>query len=101
MSRSRRNQKVFEAVTIALVGGILGTLIGSGGAIALGNVGIQLGSVADGSSLPINNTMRVSWTPQIAAISLVLSFVVATAGSALPALRAAAIQPVEAMRTRK
>jgi ABC-type lipoprotein release transport system permease subunit len=92
---------VFESVSIALIGGILGTIIGSALSLGLGEVGINVSSISAASSLPINNTLSVLWTPQIAATSMTLAVVVAVVGSVIPAVRASGIQPVEAMRTRK
>lgn len=94
---------VVEALTIAVLGGLLGAIVGSIAALALQQVGIDLGSVAEGmpDTLPVHRTLHLRWTPDVAARALALAFVVAGLGSAIPALRAARIQPVEAMRSKK
>ena len=94
---------VIEAMVIALTGGLIGVLLGSGVAIALGQTGIDLGEVADaaGAGLAVNRTLQVLWTPIAAGQSLALGFVVAVLGSAIPAFRATTIQPVDAMRSRR
>lgn len=90
---------VIEAVAIALVGGTLGVALGSVGAYWLEVHGISLGEkVAQNISMPIHATMYADLDFRVVATSFSLGMCMALLGSALPALRAASIEPVEAMR---
>lgn len=95
---------VVEAVGIAAVGGAVGTTIGGVlGWLWLERVGIDLGSAADKfpSAIPVNRTMYGDVDGPLLVQAFLLGLVVAVVGGALPALRAARIEPVEAMRTRR
>jgi len=92
-----------EASFVGLLGGIGGTALGSIGGWLLQTKGITLGDeVIDkmGSGFPISATLYGEMTWSIVATSLVFGFIIALVGAALPAIRAAAIQPVTAMRAR-
>ena len=92
-----------EAVAIAVLGGTVGVALGGTVASLLGHVGINLGEGASKlpASLPIHETIYPNPNPQILATAFLLGLVMALVGGILPALRAAQIQPVEAMRHRR
>ena len=95
---------VIEAIGIATVGGLLGVTMGGLVAWAwLERVGINLGGAAKSfpSAIPINSIMYGDVTLQHLVIGFLLGLLMAVVGSLIPALRAAGIQPVEAMRSRK
>jgi len=92
---------VVEAGAIALLGGILGVLLGAGPAWYLETTGITFGEdIADqmGTDYAITSTMYGDFTAGIAVRGVILGIVMAVVGSFIPSLRAAAVQPVEAMR---
>lgn len=95
---------VVEAMGIAAVGGLLGTTVGGLlGYFWLERVGINLGSAADKfpSAVPVNSTVYGVVDGPMLAQAFLLGLVMAVVGGAVPALRAAGIEPVEAMRTRR
>lgn len=93
---------VFEALAIACIGGLFGILLGGLGGWYLETQGIQLGDgVVQNVNLPVSSRMYGDLTPQTLVVAFVLGLVMAIAGSAVPALRAASIQPVAAMRARR
>lgn len=94
---------VLEALTISSIGGLIGTAVGSAVAIWMEQTGIDLGSAAADlpDTIPTNSTMYPDWSPEIALVAFILGLVMAFIGSASPALRAARIQPVTAMRARR
>ena len=51
--------------------------------------------------MPMKVTFYADLTPEIMVQALVLGVVIAVVGASLPALRAASIQPVSAMRIRR
>lgn len=95
---------MIEAVGISVVGGVLGAILGGlVGYFWLERVGIDLGSAIRGfpSEVPINSVMHGDVKFEHLVRGVLLGLVMALAGSLGPAIRASAIQPVEAMRTRK
>jgi putative ABC transport system permease protein len=91
-----------EASGIAALGGALGVAVGSAVGAWLEATGVTLGekTVATfGSDIPLKTTLHGDISFEIAGTAFVLALVMALIGSALPSLRAASIQPVEAMRT--
>lgn len=94
---------VVEALLISVVGGALGTSLGSLLAIGLEGVGIDLGGAARNlpDTMPVNRILHPDWTPDQAVRAFLLGLSVALVGSSSPALRAARIQPVQAMRSRR
>lgn len=93
-----------EAMGIAAVGGVLGSL--SGATVAwfwLEKHGINLGSAAKSfpSAIPINTVVYGEVTADQLVTGFLLGLAMAVVGSVVPALRASTIEPVEAMRTRK
>jgi putative ABC transport system permease protein len=93
---------VVEALVIAVMGGAVGVGIGSIGAGILQYVGVELGDGVTGNiSVPLNSHMYAHLTPDVVITGFVLALCMAVVGSAPPALRAASIQPVAAMRSRR
>ena len=95
---------VTEALTIGLVGGAVGVLVGSGFAHWLQIHGVTLSEKLTermGTAFPVKNTFYAELTPGIAVAGLVLGLVIAAVGAFLPALRASSIQPVSAMQAKR
>lgn len=91
---------VGEALVIGVVGGALGVALGAGPAYLLETRGVHLGNqVAANSNLGIGETVYGDLSLQGALLSLGMGVLMAFIGSLFPALRAASIQPVTAMRT--
>jgi putative ABC transport system permease protein len=81
---------LFESAVIGLIGGALGLLI------ALPFDGTETGLANWNTFTDVSFAFRL--TPELAAKSFVLAFVLGLLGGALPALRAARLRPVEALR---
>ncbi|MDR0970682.1 MAG: ABC transporter permease [Lentimicrobiaceae bacterium] len=77
-----RDQFLFEAIVIALLGGIIGIVLG----ILVGNV----------MALIIGSTFVIPWIWVVFAV--ILCFIVAIASGIIPANKAAALDPIEALR---
>lgn len=95
---------VFEAAAIAVAGGAIGVAAGSAVGAWLEREGVTLGDdtiATFGSDIPLKTTLYGDINGEIVATAFALALVMAIIGSALPSLRAASIQPVEAMRTGK
>ncbi|MCK6502728.1 ABC transporter permease [Myxococcota bacterium] len=94
---------VVEALVISTVGGAVGASLGSGLAIALQGVGVDLGGAASNlpDTMPVNRVLHPLWSPDLAVSAFLLGLVMAVVGSSTPALRATRIQPVQAMRARR
>lgn len=93
---------VVEALAIAVLGGGLGVALGAIPSWLLETYGVHLGEkvvsqMAD--TMPISETMYADLTTHCMATGFVMGLIMALAGSAIPALRAASIQPVTAMKT--
>jgi len=95
---------VIEALCIALVGGLVGIALGGLGGMYLEVYGVDLGAgVVEnmGSDIALSSTLYADVNLQVLGYGLLMSGLMALIGSALPATRAALIQPVEAMRARR
>ncbi|MEZ4320926.1 MAG: ABC transporter permease [Myxococcota bacterium] len=93
---------VLEAVAIAVVGGGIGVLLGAAGSMWLETHGIELGTrVAANLPIAVDTRLYADFTPEVASYAFFLGLVMAVLGSAIPAMRAAAIQPVEAIRANR
>ena len=93
---------VSESCAIAAVGGLAGLALGAPLALYLEHTGITLGEqVAQNvsSDFVLQTTMYGDFNPSIAASAFALGLVMALVGSLAPSIRAAAIQPADAMRT--
>jgi len=95
---------VMEAFAIAVVGGLIGVAVGGVLAWAwLERHGINLGAAVKGlpSAIPINSIVYGDLQASQLVTAFVLGLAMALVGALLPAIRAAGIQPVEAMRFRR
>ncbi len=101
MSRTRVvGLLVGEALAIAAAGGMAGLLLGIGPAWLLETRGIRIGERLAGSfSAPVSQTVYGDLTPAVVIIALAMGLLMALLGSVVPAIRAASIQPVSAMRS--
>jgi putative ABC transport system permease protein len=95
---------VMEAMGIAAVGGSIGAVIG--GLIAYYGLelhGINLGNAVNKMppGFAIDAVIHGDWEPYMLVQAFMLGLVMAVVGGALPAFRAAQIEPVEAMRSRR
>lgn len=91
---------VGEALTIGVVGGALGVALGAAPSWLLQEYGIHIGgAAAAGSDLALSETMYGDLTWEGAVLAFGLGILMAALGSLLPAIRAASIQPVSAMRS--
>lgn len=93
---------VAEAVAIAALGGAVGVGLGAIGGAWLEAYGVQLGEqVTQNMALPIASRMYGDLSWDVVVKGFLLGLCMAIVGSAPPALRAASIQPVAAMRARR
>ena len=93
---------VLEGVVIALLGGAVGVVLGGAAGTYLEVVGVSIGEqVTQNTPLPIQTTLYADMNPTVAATGLFVALLTALVGTALPAVAAAAVQPVEAMRARR
>jgi len=94
---------VLEAITISAIGGFVGTVIGSVVSILMEAHGVDLGGAASNlpDTIPTNRILYPDWSWDLAGASFALGIIMAFIGSASPALRAARVQPVTAMRNRR
>ncbi|MFN7132342.1 MAG: ABC transporter permease, partial [Myxococcales bacterium] len=91
---------VGEGAVIGVLGGLAGLLLGLGPAWLLEHHGIHIGAkVASSSEIPLGETVYGDLTLSVMGWSFALGLLMAILGSVLPALRAASIQPVSAMRS--
>jgi putative ABC transport system permease protein len=94
---------VIEALVISTIGGAVGVSLGTIASLMMEATGVDLGTAASNlpDTIPANRTMHPDWSYQLSLISFVLGILMAFIGSASPAIRAARIQPVTAMRARR
>lgn len=95
---------VVEALAIALIGGLVGVAIGGMGGFALEIYGIELGDQVTqnlDANMPIQSHVYADMSWRVAFLAMGSGMMMALVGSAAPAIRAALIQPVEAMRSRR
>lgn len=91
---------VGEAIVIGVVGGALGVLLGAGPSYLLDRYGLHVGSeVASKIEGLASETMHGDLSLRGVLTAFGLGLLMAVLGSLLPALRAANIQPVAAMRS--
>ncbi len=91
---------VWEAVTIAVIGGLVGVVAGVGPCLLLEKYGIRIGEETTARiALPISETMHGELSWGIAAGAFALGLAMAIVGSVPAALRAASIRPVSAMKS--
>ncbi len=90
---------VGEALAIGVAGGIGGVLLAAWPAWLLETRGVTLGERIAGQLSFGTETIYGDLSLEVVFSALILGMVMALVGSALPALRAASIQPVSAMRS--
>lgn len=92
---------VAEGLVIAAMGGAVGVLLGAIPALALQVYGLNLGErLVQNVGIPIQSHVYASMTPGVAVEAFLLGLCTALVGTAIPAYRAASVQPVDAMRSR-
>lgn len=95
---------VVEGLAIATIGGLGGVVLGGIGGYVLETRGIHLGDKVTqnvSAQLPIQSTVYGDLNAEVVITAFLLGLCMALVGSAVPAIRAAAIQPVVAMRARR
>ena len=91
---------VGEAAAIAIIGGAAGVFLGALPAWYLTETGFTIGEqITQNIEIPFSTTMYAKLSAEVMIQSFALGLIMAVIGSALPALRAALIQPVVAMRS--
>ena len=99
----RTRQIVFlfllEGLLLGLVGVVIGSILGIFGGVYLEQNGLDITtSWAQDISLPIRDTMYGRLSPDIVLVAILLGLAVAVGGSVGPALRAARLEPANALR---
>lgn len=92
---------VGEAVAIAILGGSAGVAVGAAVTLFLADRGVRIGDQITsqiGSDIPMIQELHPVLLPETLAQAFLLGLAIAVLGSLLPAIRAAAIQPHEAMQ---
>ncbi len=94
---------IVEAIIIAGLGGLAGIVLGIGPAWLLHARGVEIGDVATtlAADLPVTATVYGELTAGVVLGSFLLGLLAAFIGSVIPSIRAAYVQPVVAMRTRR
>lgn len=93
---------VIEAAGIGLAGAVPGAALGGLAAVYLERHGFDLGDrVTKDVAMPFKTTLYADFTPSVALLAVLLGVVMAVLGALLPSARAAGIQPVDAMRSRR
>ena len=94
---------VTEALGIAIVGGVLGGVLGAAGSLYLQHFGVNIGQGVSKlpAAIPLTSTVYGLFEPINLVYGMFLSLLMALVGSVLPAWRASRIEPVEAMRQRR
>lgn len=93
-----------ESLTIGLIGGIVGALVGALPAWYLSIEGVRMpeGLIEKaGSGMALKPVFYAALTPDMIIQGIILGLVIAVVGALLPAMRAASIQPVTAMHSRR
>ncbi len=93
--RHIRGQFLTEALAITLVGGIVGVVFSVGIGAAISTLPF-LGPAYEDTTGAVDIHMRVSW--EILAASMAVLIVVGVLSGLVPAMRAARLDPVEALR---
>jgi len=95
---------LLEALVISCAGGGVGVLLGIAPAWILETRGIELGETVAtslSSDIPFTATVYADLSAEIVASAFLLGLMAAVVGSAIPAIRAAGIKPVVAMKNRR
>ena len=90
---------IFEAFVIAVVGGFTGVVAGLIPALYMERIGVELpASILSQVDIPMAEVMYSSVTPNIVTMAFWTAFLTALFGSFIPAIRAAMMSPVNAMK---
>ena len=95
---------ILEGLMIGMIGGVLGVLLGGIPSYYLEVVGVAIGEdVIDGmdAGVPFSRVLRADLNEMVVGLTFLTAISMAFVGSALPAIRATFIQPVEAMKARR
>ncbi|MBN2735602.1 MAG: ABC transporter permease [Spirochaetales bacterium] len=87
-----------EALIIAIIGSLVGVVIGTAMAIWLEPTGFDFKEAMQGVDFQISGMMKPKWNPVIAIFVLAAGIVVSSFAAYFPAKRASRIKPIEAMR---
>ena len=90
---------VFEAFAIAVIGGVAGVIAGLIPALYMERIGVELpASILSQVDIPMDEIMYSTVTPDIVTMAFWTAFLTALFGSLIPAIRAAMLSPVNAMK---
>jgi putative ABC transport system permease protein len=93
---------VVEATCIGFGGSALGVLLGAIPARYAETHGVVLGDdISSKITIPVNSTFYADLSVDIVVLAFLLGLLIAALGALLPSIRATAIQPVDAMRSRR
>ena len=93
---------VVEALVIGVLGALPGVVLGAIVSFFLERDGIEMGEkISSQVSMPISTTFRADLSLEVTLISFALGLSMAALGALLPSIRAAGIQPVDAMRSHR
>lgn len=93
---------VVEALGIGALGAVPGVAVGALVSYYLEINGVEMGEkISAEVSLPISTTFHADLSVEVALVSLALGLCMAALGALLPSIRAAGIQPVDAMRSHR
>ncbi|MCK6522238.1 ABC transporter permease [Myxococcota bacterium] len=93
---------VVEALGIGALGAVPGVALGALVAYYLELNGVEMGEkISADVSLPMSTTFHADLSVEVALVSLALGLCMAALGALLPSIRAAGIQPVDAMRSHR
>jgi putative ABC transport system permease protein len=79
---------LIESSTMGLIGGVIGTIIGYAIGLGIGLIAKLTGTV----------TLSIRFEPQIIILALIIAVVIGTVSGMIPAIRAAKLHPVDALR---
>ncbi|NIM52960.1 MAG: FtsX-like permease family protein [Gemmatimonadales bacterium] len=89
---------LMEGLTIGVIGALAGGVLGTGVAVWLENVGINLEAAARGIDLPFQGVVYPDWRVSFVLSSAMLGVITAAVATIYPAWRAIRRTPAEALR---
>jgi putative ABC transport system permease protein len=90
---------IIEAMVIGVVGGLVGVGVGVLSGLYLERHGVVLGGVADQFTIPVRTVIKGDLNLRTVAVSYASGVLVCALGALLPAMRAAKMQPSNALRS--